>query len=180
MGSALAMLFVPYIAKNLGPKTQFNISGLTALAWLAMWSRVGSDCKEDNCVSSNSGGSILPPMTEEGGMDSEPAFNKKEDLTPLMRSRSHSNSNVEPTSRSRVPWGVLIRSSAVWAILSNNFAFHYATYVLMSWLPTYFQGHIRVGLSDVGGLYTVSVYKSDRCSICFLACWPEGRGVSGR
>ncbi|CAM9637230.1 unnamed protein product [Ectocarpus fasciculatus] len=57
-----------------------------------------------------------------------------------------------------VPWGILIRSSAVWAIVTNNFAFHYATYVLMNWLPTYFQDHIGVGLSDMSNWYTVMPY----------------------
>ena len=28
--------------------------------------------------------------------------------------------------------------SAVWAIVINNFTFHYAFYVVMNWLPTYF------------------------------------------
>jgi hypothetical protein len=27
---------------------------------------------------------------------------------------------------------------AVWAIVINNFSFHYAFYVIMNWLPTYF------------------------------------------
>ena len=36
------------------------------------------------------------------------------------------------------PWGPLLRSPAVWAIVVNNFTFHYAFYVVMNWLPTYF------------------------------------------
>jgi hypothetical protein len=35
-------------------------------------------------------------------------------------------------------WVSLMRSSAVWAIVVNNFAFHYAFYLVMNWLPTYF------------------------------------------
>lgn len=35
-------------------------------------------------------------------------------------------------------WVSLLRSSAVWAIVVNNFAFHYAFYLVMNWLPTYF------------------------------------------
>ena len=37
-----------------------------------------------------------------------------------------------------VPWGRMLRSNAVWAIIINNFTFHYAFYVVMNWLPTYF------------------------------------------
>lgn len=31
-----------------------------------------------------------------------------------------------------------MRHPAVWAIILNNFTFHYAFYVVMIWLPTYF------------------------------------------
>lgn len=36
------------------------------------------------------------------------------------------------------PWRRLLSSAAVWAIVVNNFAFHYAFYLVMNWLPTYF------------------------------------------
>ena len=35
-----------------------------------------------------------------------------------------------------VPWGALLRCVPVWAIIVNNFSFHYAFFILMSWLPT--------------------------------------------
>lgn len=36
------------------------------------------------------------------------------------------------------PWARMLTHPAVWAIIINNFAFHYAFYVVMNWLPTYF------------------------------------------
>ena len=43
------------------------------------------------------------------------------------------------TPSSRPPsWGQLFSHQAVWAIVVNNFTFHYAFYVVMNWLPTYF------------------------------------------
>ena len=36
------------------------------------------------------------------------------------------------------PWLRMLTQPAVWAIIINNFAFHYAFYVVMNWLPTYF------------------------------------------
>ncbi len=36
------------------------------------------------------------------------------------------------------PWAKMMRHRAVWAIILNNFTFHYAFYVVMIWLPTYF------------------------------------------
>lgn len=36
------------------------------------------------------------------------------------------------------PWRRMMLHPAVWAIVINNFTFHYAFYVVMNWLPTYF------------------------------------------
>ena len=36
------------------------------------------------------------------------------------------------------PWKRMMASPAVWAIVINNFSFHYAFYVIMNWMPTYF------------------------------------------
>lgn len=172
LGSAAAMLFVPKIAADFGPGTQFKVSGLLALIWLSIWYKVGSDQPPENNI--NNGKPVTSPVhDEEGGMEAVPSFNKKEDPMPLLgRSSSSSGGGVggggEGGGRSPrgvcrradgstgIPWGVLIRSSAVWAIVTSNFAFHYATYVLMNWLPTYFRDHIGVGLSDMSSWYTVS------------------------
>ena len=117
-------------------------------------------------------------LVEESAMEAVPPFNKKADPTPLLQSSNSSGGGVSTTRGSHVespsssgmragaggrsgssggiPWGILIQSPAVWAIVVNNFAFHYATYVLMNWLPTYFQRLVRVGLSDMSSWYTVS------------------------
>jgi hypothetical protein len=44
----------------------------------------------------------------------------------------------------------MLRSPAVWAIVANNFAFHYAFYVVMNWMPTYFSAVLKRDLSDLG------------------------------
>lgn len=165
------MLFVPYIARDFGPGAQFKASGLLALTWLAMWWRVGSDQPPDSGGSGGSRQTSAQTLIEEGNMEAVPPFNKKEDPTPLLHPVSRKNSSDVGGGESRsppqrgsrrtdtsagIPWRVLLKSSAVWAILANNFAFHYATYVLMNWLPTYFQSHIGVGLSDMSSWYTVS------------------------
>ena len=170
LGSALAMLFVPYIARDFGPGAQFKASGLLALTWLAMWWRVGSDQPPDGSGSGGNRQASAPALIEEGGMEAVPPFNKKEDPTPLLPKNSadvgaggarspSGRGSCKPDASAGIPWGVLMQSSAVWAIVTNNFAFHYATYVLMSWLPTYFQSHIGVGLSDMSSWYTVSFWE---------------------
>lgn len=188
LGSALSMLFVPNLTKHFGPKAQFVLSGLLALAWQAMWSKVGADNTDDIITGGDSktDGTVTPvQMDEEGGEYIAQPFN--DGTTPLLLpSRSLSNGTGRPSVRGSsrsltssppvsemntggvagsrvevgtgggVPWGVMIQSSAVWAIVANNFAFHYATYVLMNWIPTYFESHVGAPLSDMGDQYKVS------------------------
>lgn len=37
------------------------------------------------------------------------------------------------------PWGELLTSAPVLAIMLNNFTFHYAFFILMSWMPTFYE-----------------------------------------
>lgn len=198
LGSGLAMLVVPYIVQQFGPKAQFAASGLLALAWLAMWSRVGSDHPSSETANhGDNSSSAHPPLLQDeaedgsrwpeaGAVECQLSF-KKDDPGPLKLSRggssngggkpgSRGNRSASPQPRNnrdsaaagvaggtesrsgRIPWAVLIKSPAVWAILTSNFAFHYATYVLMNWLPTYFERHIGVGLYDMGNWYTVGFW----------------------
>lgn len=193
LGSALAMLFVPYIARDFGPGAQFKASGLLALTWLAIWWRVGSDQPPDGGGSGGIRQASAPALIEEGSMEAVPPFNKKEDPTPLLQPVGRNNSadvgaggarspsrrgSCKPDTTAGIPWGVLMQSSAVWAIVTNNFAFHYATYVLMNWLPTYFQSHIGVGLSDMSSWYTVSLLRGHGISefLPWRYCSPLGPG----
>ncbi|CAM9325683.1 unnamed protein product, partial [Laminaria digitata] len=91
LGSAVAMLFVPYIVKHFGSYAQFKASGLLALFWLTMWSRVGSDQPPDakNGSSSASWGH-QHLLSEESAMEAVPPYNKKDDPTPLLQSSGSS------------------------------------------------------------------------------------------
>ena len=51
---------------------------------------------------------------------------------------------------SQIPWIPMLLSGPVWAIIFNNFTFHYALYVLMNWLPTFFDQALKVSLHSIG------------------------------
>lgn len=178
LGSAVAMVVVPYMTHILGPQAGFRVSGLLALAWAVIWWNFGSDNTED--ISDTSLDDSITQVDE--AIDS-----KKADPTPLL-SRHDSSSTVTLNGRRSppdsakasltdskkgdIPWVQLFKSSAVWAIIVNNFAFHYGTYVLMNWLPTYFGEYIGVPLNDLGGSYKVNDIATfpfdDHQSMCLL------------
>ena len=44
-----------------------------------------------------------------------------------------------------MPWGLFLRSPAVWAINVAHFSFNFGYYTLMAWLPSYFE--LALGLN---------------------------------
>ena len=51
----------------------------------------------------------------------------------------------------------LLSKSAVWAIIVSHFCANWGTYVLLAWLPTYFNKGLGVDFSEVG-VYTMIPY----------------------
>eukprot|EP00878_Enallax_costatus_P033744 GHUV01037297.1.p1 GENE.GHUV01037297.1~~GHUV01037297.1.p1 ORF type:complete len:263 (+),score=37.77 GHUV01037297.1:217-1005(+) len=80
------------------------------------------------------------------------AEKKSDRQQPLIRANGSASAAVVAAPP---PWGRMLRSSAVWAIVVNNFAFHYAFYLVMNWLPTYFDSVLRLELASLGVLKTL-------------------------
>jgi ACS family sodium-dependent inorganic phosphate cotransporter len=47
-----------------------------------------------------------------------------------------------------IPWGRLLSSRAVWAIIVNHFCHNWSLYVLLAWLPSYFKTTFSVSLAN--------------------------------
>lgn len=67
-----------------------------------------------------------------------------------------SSHKLRPESNGRTtPWFRILTSIPIWAIIVNNFTFHYAVYVVMSWLPTYYNELLKVDLSSIGAIKSI-------------------------
>jgi hypothetical protein len=89
----------------------------------------------------------------------------REAVIPLSASEAVAPQQRAPHAKGRpapTPWGPMLRSPAVWAIVVNNFAFHYAFYLVMNWLPTYFN---RWGANTSVGVSTHS-RQHPSCACC--------------
>lgn len=59
----------------------------------------------------------------------------------------------EVTTESRaIPWGRLLKTPAVWAIISNHFCHNWTLYVLLAWLPSYLKAAFGLTLASAGVL----------------------------
>lgn len=59
-------------------------------------------------------------------------------------------SNPRKGSWSEVPWRRLLRTPAVWALISNHFCSNWGLYVLLTWLPSYFKTFKDMGIGSAG------------------------------
>lgn len=55
-----------------------------------------------------------------------------------------------PHEHRTIPWGRLLSTPAVWAIIINHCCSNWSLYVLLAWLPSYFNSTYHVSLADAG------------------------------
>lgn len=132
LGAAMGMLVLPTVVKFRGPQSVFLAEAALGGAWSLLWLRYASD----------------PPRSEH---PKATAAGFGESLLPLKASQKMRLENGGHSTRtSQIPWKRIMLSLPVWAIVVNNFTFHYALYVLMNWLPTYFELGLQLSLQDMG------------------------------
>lgn len=56
----------------------------------------------------------------------------------------------EPAVQRAIPWGKILRTPAVWAIIVNHFCNNWVLYLLLAWLPSYFKSTFNVTLANAG------------------------------
>ena len=54
------------------------------------------------------------------------------------------------TDKRSIPWGTLLKTPAIWAIIINHCCSNWSLYVLLAWLPSYFNTTYHVSLADAG------------------------------
>ncbi|KAF6985535.1 hypothetical protein CFC21_003386 [Triticum aestivum] len=126
LGAACGMLFFPSLVKHMGPQSVCLVEAVLGVAWSVIWLKFSSE----------------PPRTDLPKV-AMPKVASREKI------KAQSTGVVAPRTV-KIPWRRIIFSLPVWAIVVNNFTFHYALYVIMNWLPTYFELALKLSLQDMG------------------------------
>ena len=114
LGTVAATILTPWLASGFGWPVVFYAFGAVGIFWYAFWQLTSSERVED----------------APGIHASEVAY-----------IRAHT---VAAIAKPVVPWGRILRSVPVWALVFNHFCANWGFYVILSWLPRYF--------ADVHGL----------------------------
>ncbi|OVA00240.1 Major facilitator superfamily [Macleaya cordata] len=133
LGAAAGMLVLPSLVKFKGPQSVFLAEAALGGLWSVLWFKYASDpprSEHPKATAAGFGETILPIRAGLQKMKVE-----------------NGGSAVHVT---KIPWKKIMLSLPVWAIVVNNFTFHYALYVLMNWLPTYFEQGLQLSLQEMG------------------------------
>ncbi|XP_051145365.1 probable anion transporter 5 isoform X3 [Andrographis paniculata] len=131
-GAAVGTLLLPSLVTFRGPQSVFLTEAALGALWSLLWYKYASDPpRSDN-----------PKATAAGFGDS---------LLPIEGNERRKAANGVYSIRTpKIPWKRIVLSSPIWAIVINNFTFHYGLYVLMNWLPTYFELGLQHSLQEMG------------------------------
>lgn len=70
-------------------------------------------------------------------------------ITPKEKKLIDDNINHDVKKQS-IPWAILLKKKAVWALIINHFCSNWGFYILLSWLPSYFKSVQGMSLSSAG------------------------------
>jgi ACS family sodium-dependent inorganic phosphate cotransporter len=143
-GAAAGMLFLPGLVAMQGPKAVFRAEALLGVSWALLWLKYSSDPPRSEL-----------PKASAAGFGASTAFERTKLLHHPVQIADETGEVAKPQPQkkktaSAIPWKRILLSMPVWAIVVNNFTFHYALYVLMNWLPTYFEKGLNASLHNMG------------------------------
>ncbi|XP_016439002.1 putative anion transporter 5 [Nicotiana tabacum] len=132
LGAATGMLMLPSLVKYRGPQSVFLAEAALGAMWSLLWFSYAVDpprAEHPKATASGFGESQLPTKGS---------------------SKMKVENGVHSTKSPTIPWKRIVMSLPVWAIVVNYFTFDYALYMLMNWLPTYFELGLEISLQEMG------------------------------
>ena len=115
-----------------GPRAVLRLSAFLGIAWLVAWRRFGA--VEGDSVDRIGGEGGGGGGGGEGSGKLLPSSSNGKKTFSSSSSTEGGRRRLPPT-----PWAKMLRCRALWAIVACNFAFHYALYVVMNWMPSYYR-----------------------------------------
>jgi sugar phosphate permease len=135
LGAAIAPPIVVLIITTLGWRSVFYISGAVGIVWSVLWYVAYRNLPEEHGLV-NAAELKHIRETDENGNVNQPNIAKK------------------PS----VPWGTLLRSPNMWAIMCAYFTYVYCLWIFLSWLPSYLVEFRHFTLLKVGLLASLPLW----------------------
>ncbi|XP_021715494.1 sodium-dependent phosphate transport protein 1, chloroplastic-like [Chenopodium quinoa] len=125
LGSVTGLAFSPYLIHTYGWPSVFYSFGSLGTVWFAVW------------LSKASNSPLEDPSLR-------PAEKK------LILSSSLSKEPIKS-----IPWKLILSKAPVWALIVSHFCHNWGTFIILTWMPTYYHQVLKFNLSDSGMLCVV-------------------------
>ena len=119
-GSVLGLGLSPQMINSLGWPSVFYIFGVIGVAWFIWWSKRASSSPSEDFA-----------------------------ISPAER-RYITRNTAEAAPLQSIPWKLLLSKPAVWALIGSHFCHNWGTFILLTWMPTYYNQVLGLDLKSSG------------------------------
>ncbi|KAK1426840.1 hypothetical protein QVD17_15520 [Tagetes erecta] len=120
LGSVTGLAFSPFLIHSYGWPSVFFSFGSLGTVWAALWL--------NKAYSS--------PLEDPG-------------LRPEEKKLIFQN-RVSEEPVKRIPWGLILSKAPVWALITCHFCHNWGTFILLTWMPTYYNQVLGFNLTESG------------------------------
>ncbi|KAK1266944.1 hypothetical protein QJS04_geneDACA000386 [Acorus gramineus] len=120
LGSVIGLAFSPILIHKFGWPSVFFAFGSLGSIWFALWQ-----------------GKAYSTPKEDPGL--------RADEKALIL-----NSNVSKDPVSTIPWKLILSKAPVWALIISHFCHNWGTFILLTWMPTYYNQVLKFNLTESG------------------------------
>lgn len=120
LGSVIGLAFSPVLIHNFGWPSVFYSFGSLGTIWFAMWLSKAYSSPKE-----------------------DPHLSTEEKALILGGSLSK-----EPVSK--IPWKKILSKAPVWALIISHFCHNWGTFILLTWMPTYYNQVLKFNLTESG------------------------------
>ncbi|XP_045794427.1 ascorbate transporter, chloroplastic-like [Trifolium pratense] len=120
LGSVVGLAFSPFLIQNLGWPSVFYSFGSLGSIWFAFWLRKAYSSPKDD-----------------------------PDLRPEEK-RLILDGGVSKAPVSDIPWKLILSKAPVWALIISHFCHNWGTFILLTWMPTYYNQVLKFNLTESG------------------------------
>jgi ACS family sodium-dependent inorganic phosphate cotransporter len=145
VGSIVGLALSPQLIARFGWPSVFYGFGSLGVLWYGAWQRrVAATPSQDPEISREERAYILANTV--GGAAEAAAFEAAEKQQQQKAAAAESNGNgADPAAAAapkptpvKIPWKLLLSRKEVWAIIACHFCHNWGTFILLTWMPTYY------------------------------------------
>ncbi|KAK4371903.1 hypothetical protein RND71_007287 [Anisodus tanguticus] len=120
LGSVTGLAFSPYLIQKFGWPSVFYSFGSLGSIWFALWLTKAYSSPKDDPGLSEQEKRLIM----DGSVSKEPVTN--------------------------IPWKLILSKAPVWALIISHFCHNWGTFILLTWMPTYYSQVLKFNLTESG------------------------------